>query len=354
MEKKGRGNFHEAKSSQVCDMKISVDLDDAVITDFGVTKSEIELNDMENFNKVTDLPPEDESKGDIGTLSQQRDKEEAENLKNEGNSLMRLGNDIDGAVNAYSKAIALQRNNHVIYNNRAAAHMINADFEEALDDCNTSLLIKNNLKAHCRKGQALGRLNRYTEALESVERALEMRVDDAESIAVKATLLEDQVDFEAVTKVNSIKNDGNTLLEKQDFIGAVRAYTMALSLSNNNYVIYNNRAVAHLMNEDYSKAIEDCDKSLTIKKNSKAYCRKAQALRKTNMIEDALDMVNLALKINKQDAEACRIKEELTQDIEEFENDAMSFYNIQERCAEDIVMECLSHDEREHNAASKK
>lgn len=356
MEEKvtGSGKYVGAKSSKglpmspVSDVKLDIDRDDETKMDFSVTKSEIELADMENFNKVIDFtsPHDDDSKGDIMTSNEMQNKEVADRYKNEGNALMRLGNDFHGAVHAYSKAISLNKDNYILYNNRAAAHIVNQDYHDAIDDCNSSLLIKDNMKAHCRKGQALGRLNRYTEGLESVERALKLKADDTESKGVKASLLRDQKTFEITTRSNEYKIEGNSLLQNQDYRGAVSAYNKALALTKDNYVVYNNLAVAHLLSENFQKAIEDCDKSLAIKRNSKAYCRKAQALRKLNKIEDALAMINAALKLDKSDGEADRLKNELLEEQEVFESDAMLFYNIQERCAADIVMECMEEDDQ--------
>mmetsp|Transcript_19970 Transcript_19970/g.33659 ORF Transcript_19970/g.33659 Transcript_19970/m.33659 type:complete len:354 (-) Transcript_19970:199-1260(-) len=349
MERKGSGKFFHNTSSKdeppspLADAKVEVDRDDETKIDFGVTKSEIELADMENFNRVTDFmaPPEAESKGDIETSNEMQNKADAEKFKNEGNALMKLGTDFHGAVLAYTKAISLSRNNYILYNNRAAAYIVNQDYQDAVNDCDISLGIKENLKAHCRRGQALGRLDRYSEALDSVNRALKMKAEDAEAKGVKKTLLRDQEIYEETLKVDKFKAEGNTLLQKQDFSGAVKAYTSALALTKSNYVVYNNRAVAHLMSGNYEKAIEDCDHSLDIKRNSKAYCRKAEALRKCNRIEAAVDMINAALKLNKLDSEALRIREDLLEEQEMFESDAMLFYNIQERCAADIVMECM-------------
>ena len=351
-----KNSAHEAKTSPVnvplSDVQLSVDLDDEVV-DVESTNSEIELTDMENFNYVSSFmsPPEDERKGDVETLSERNrivgNRVEAERLKNEGNALLRLGDDIHGAIDCYSKAIALQRSNYVLYNNRAAAHIVNKEYEDAIEDCNSSLRITNNVKAQCRRGHALGRLNRFEEALESVDKALAMKSQDAESISIKATLQEDQIACEEMKQVTALKNEGNILLQNLDFQGAVNVYTKALSIFSkknfhNNYVIYNNRAVAHIMSQDYAKAIEDCDKSLAIKQNSKAYCRKAQALRKFNLVAEAFDTINMALKLNKNDAEACRMSEELSQDQAVYETDALEFYEIKERSAGDIVVEWMS------------
>ena len=86
----------------------------------------------------------------------------------------------------------------------------------------------------------------------------------------------DDVVFDAST----YHNEGNRRLKYQnDIKGAIDAFTKAINLSKNtNYMYYNDRANAYLLRYENEKAINDCNASLEICKNVKAYCRKALAL----------------------------------------------------------------------------
>ena len=71
------------------------------------------------------------------TISPER-KQEAENIKNEGNCLMKEEK-YQEALNAYNRAISLDATNPVFYCNRAAAFSRLNEFQKAADDCRMAL-----------------------------------------------------------------------------------------------------------------------------------------------------------------------------------------------------------------------
>lgn len=85
------------------------------------------------------------------TISADR-KLEAENIKNEGNQLMKEEKYNDALV-AYNKAICIDATNPVFYCNRAAAYSRLGDYQKAADDCKMALRYDNNYsKAYGRLG----------------------------------------------------------------------------------------------------------------------------------------------------------------------------------------------------------
>ena len=99
--------------------------------------------------------------------------------------------------------------------------------------------------------------------------------------------------------LQEFKEQGNDcIMKKRDFKGAVHAYTNAIKFLKTNYIYYNNRAAALLLAGDYDKAIEDCDTSLAIKENIKAYTRKASALGELGKFDSAFDCISKALNID--------------------------------------------------------
>lgn len=85
------------------------------------------------------------------TISPDRAKE-AENIKNEGNQLMK-DEKYNEALIAYNKAISIDATNPVFYCNRAAAYSRLGDYQKAADDCKMALRYDANYsKAYGRLG----------------------------------------------------------------------------------------------------------------------------------------------------------------------------------------------------------
>lgn len=79
-------------------------------------------------------------------------KQEAENIKNEGNCLMK-DEKYNEALNAYNRAISIDATNPVFYCNRAAAYSRLGDYQKAADDCKMALRYDANYsKAYGRLG----------------------------------------------------------------------------------------------------------------------------------------------------------------------------------------------------------
>lgn len=86
------------------------------------------------------------------TISPER-KQEAENIKNEGNLLMKEEK-YNEALNAYNRAISIDATDPVFYCNRAAAFSRIGDYRKAADDCKMALRYDSNYsKAYGRLGQ---------------------------------------------------------------------------------------------------------------------------------------------------------------------------------------------------------
>ncbi|NP_001086162.1 small glutamine rich tetratricopeptide repeat co-chaperone beta L homeolog [Xenopus laevis] len=100
--------------------------------------------------------------------------EKAEQLKDEGNGLMKEQN-YEAAVDCYSQAIELDPNNAVYYCNRAAAQSQRGKHSEAITDCEKAISIDAKYsKAYGRMGRALVAMSRYKEAFESYQKALDL------------------------------------------------------------------------------------------------------------------------------------------------------------------------------------
>nr|XP_033331369.1 protein unc-45 homolog B [Megalopta genalis]XP_033331370.1 protein unc-45 homolog B [Megalopta genalis] len=88
------------------------------------------------------------------------------------------------------------------------------------------------------------------------------------------------------------KEKGNEEFNKMNWSEALSCYTNALKLSNEGNsekaIYYKNRAAVYLKQEEYNKAIKDCDESLNICPNDpKALFRRCQALEALERYEEA-------------------------------------------------------------------
>lgn len=105
-------------------------------------------------------------------------KQEAENLKNEGNRLMKEEKYSEALV-SYGRAIALDASNPIYYCNRAAAYSRLGEYQKAVDDCNQALRYDANYgKAYGRLGLAYSKMNRHQEAIDAYKNAMRIEPDN--------------------------------------------------------------------------------------------------------------------------------------------------------------------------------
>lgn len=112
-------------------------------------------------------------------------KSEAENVKNEGNLLMKEEK-YSEALTAYNRAIQLDATNPVFYCNRAAAYSRINDFQKAAEDCQMALRYDPKYsKAYGRLGMAYAKMNKHQEAEDAYRVALRL---DPENMDYKNNL----------------------------------------------------------------------------------------------------------------------------------------------------------------------
>lgn len=89
------------------------------------------------------------------------------------------------------------------------------------------------------------------------------------------------------------KNRGNDLYKNKDYTAAIGAYTKAIDLEPSAPLLYTNRAAAYLMTHQFKEVITDCDKAIQLDRAcSKAYLRKASALKSLGRLDEALVVLN--------------------------------------------------------------
>ncbi|CAH0581632.1 unnamed protein product [Chrysodeixis includens] len=100
--------------------------------------------------------------------------EQVYQLKEKGNQALAWGK-FDEAVKYYTKAIALDPQNHVLYSNRSAAYAKDENYTAALADADQTIALNPTWsKGYSRKGSALAYLGRHEEAIAAYEKGLEL------------------------------------------------------------------------------------------------------------------------------------------------------------------------------------
>lgn len=112
--------------------------------------------------------------GATAAQSTEEDRAKAENLKAEGNQLMKQEK-YQEAIQCYSKAMELDGANAVFPCNRAAAYGKIGDHQKAIDDCQKALSLDPDYgKAYGRMGLSYHNLNNLQKAKECYTKALEL------------------------------------------------------------------------------------------------------------------------------------------------------------------------------------
>ena len=239
------------------------------------------------------------------------DLEEAENLKNQGNTFMQQ-KDYEAAASCYTKALKLSPagpQSHVYFSNRAAALVSLRQFDKAILDSERSLSLQPTYaKAHARLGLAHFLMGNYEAARDAYEVALEYEpnnksnqtylekakkrfaeqqhdqpnggIIDGHHHAAKIALVPSpsskkqsshghhnpqQQHASSLKEAEKYKTKGNALMSSRDYEKALEAYTQALNVSSNgpqSHVYYSNRAAALCYLERYQEAEQDSLQSL--------------------------------------------------------------------------------------------
>ena len=85
--------------------------------------------------------------------------------------------------------------------------------------------------------------------------------------------------MEMEKEVNHLREQGNLEVKNNRFTEALKLYSKAIDLSTGDYRLFSNRSLCYLKLGDPQKALEDCDKCLSLNPNfPKAIMRKAWAL----------------------------------------------------------------------------
>lgn len=105
-------------------------------------------------------------------------------------------------------------------------------------------------------------------------------------------------------KVSALKEKGNVALQDGKFDIAIKHYTEAIALDNNNHVLYSNRSAAYAKAKQYQKALEDAEKTIELKPDwGKGYSRKGSALAYLGKLDESIEAYEKGLMLDPQNAQ---------------------------------------------------
>ncbi|EDV33524.1 uncharacterized protein Dana_GF20636 [Drosophila ananassae] len=237
-------------------------------------------------------------------------------LKEKGNQALNAEK-FDEAVAAYTEAITLDGQNHVLFSNRSAAYAKAGKFQEALEDAETTIKLNPSWpKGYSRKGAAAAGLQDFMKAFEAYNEGL--KYDPQNEILLRGrqditasvlNYMQSQGDFpmdidpqprsrrapspppskpaqpskpaekrvedmtEEERKKHFAKQEkelGNAAYKKKDFETALNHYNAAISHDPNDITFYNNIAAVHFERKEYDECIKQCEKGIEVGRENRS------------------------------------------------------------------------------------
>lgn len=185
----------------------------------------------------------------------------------------------ESAIDDYTRAIALDKENYKAYNNRANAEACLNFINEALNDYNKAVEIKSDFSdAYFNRGLINYNLQNIPEAIEDYTKAIEANNNNYQALNNRGNAFNllgkyelALEDFSSSLKImehaNTYFNRGLTKENLSDLEGAKEDYTKALEMQNDNGSILKKRALVHFQMNELEQSYDDYFKALSIDNN---------------------------------------------------------------------------------------
>lgn len=237
--------------------------------------------------RVAALSPEEAA----AEASEADRKREAEAQKAEGNAAYKR-RDFAAAIEHYDRAIELYDKDVAFVTNKAAAYFEAGDYEACVKTCDEAVERGRALRADykliaralTRKGNALVKLDRLEEAIETFQKSLtEHRSADAlaKLQAAEKALAKRKADaYVDLEKADEERELGNEAFRKQDYPAAVKHYTEAMKRGPagaypDHHKLLSNRAACYTKLGAWAEGLRDAEKCIELAPDfAKGYSRK--------------------------------------------------------------------------------
>ena len=190
------------------------------------------------------------------------------------------------SITLFDHALKITDYNWLAYNNRGFAYNVLGDYKQAIEDLNRAIEIKPSYAdAYNNRGIAYKGLGNYKQAIEDLNRAIEIKPSYAQAYY----------------------NRGNAYSGLGNYRQAIEDYSRVIEIKPSYADAYNNRGNAYSGLGNYRQAIEDYGRAIEIKPSyAQAYYNRGNAYSGLGNYHQAIEDYSRAIKINPGYAEAYR------------------------------------------------
>jgi tetratricopeptide (TPR) repeat protein len=186
-------------------------------------------------------------------------------------------NDLQGAIEDFTKAIELSPNYAVSYNDRGSIYSAEGDFKKAIKDFDEAIELDSNyVDAYNNRGKAYNGTGNYNQAMIDIDKAIELNPSFADAYNNRGVVYSSRGNLDSAVKdygkaielnpyyAKAFNNMGLAYQTKGDLEGAITDYDRAIELDPNLAEAYYNRGNCYSAEGVFGSAIEDYQKAIEL------------------------------------------------------------------------------------------